>query len=391
VDVDGSSLAVLFPKDLAMSTPKQNADKAKQQMLATPPPRRQPADKDFLSLNLTLLNLECHGRVNGGICKGHIYHVRGRASAGKTMLSLGILAEAAQGESFKDYELIADDVEHATEQMDIPKLFGIKLEQRLLAPGYSKSTRRPIYSHTFGVFIQRIRKKIADGKKVIWLLDSLDALQSEPGTDNAMTDGKAKIYSQELRKLMDPLVESGSILIMTSQARVKMGGSAWDEDIFAGGRALEHYPQLSIELRKAKTLYRSHRGNRYVVGMNVRAMVKKNRISGGVGNPVFFDFYPDYGMDDIGSCIDYLLRVKHWKSEKAEAEDVYDSEYEEDSDKLKARTFNAPEFDFIGKAAELTVAIEREHKQKELSVLVGKVWSDIKKELSNEHRQPRFE
>lgn len=321
-------------------------------------------DRDFLSWSLTLLNLASYGRTHGGIAKGHIYHVAGKASSGKTFLCGSVLAEAAQSPAFDDYELIYDDVEEGA-LMDVNYFFGKKLANRIVPPAYTKK-KDPIYSRTVSDFLGSLAKKLEAGKKVIWVEDSLDALDSPDTTK--MTDNKAKSYSQGFRRLLDPLKRTGSILILVSQVRMDMR-SPWGGDLITGGRALEHYPTLSVKLQKVKTLKKLHKGKKYVVGSLVSAHVTKNRISG-LDRTIYFPFCPDYGIDDIGANVDFLTSSHHWKKTKG--------------------MISAPEFSFEGSRNSLIASIEQQGAQRELQVLTGKVWNEIQKALRWE-RKPRYE
>ena len=125
----------------------------------------------------------------------------------------------------------------------------------------------------------------------------MDALNSD--AESKMTDGKAKTNSQNLRKLIDPLQSSGSILVLVSQAHVNMR-SMFGGDTIAGGLALEYYPTLDIRLRKVKVLKTIYKGNKIPTGVIVAAMVKKNRMTG-KDRIVYFPFHETYGIDDIGT------------------------------------------------------------------------------------------
>jgi hypothetical protein len=51
------------------------------------------------------------------------------------------------------------------------------------------------------------------------------------------------------------------------------------------------------------------------VGVNVRVKISKNKITGKL-RIIEFPIYYDYGVDDIGSCIDFLIEEKHWSAVK---------------------------------------------------------------------------
>ena len=100
-------------------------------------------------------------------------------------------------------------------------------------------------------------------------------------------------------------------------------GSTFGGHIATGGVALEHYATIELWLKKYKKVIRIYKGKKYPVGHQIICQVKKNHVSG-QDRTVFFPFYPDYGLDDIGSCIGFLLSVKHWsvKDSKIHATDL---------------------------------------------------------------------
>ena len=60
-----------------------------------------------------------------------------------------------------------------------------------------------------------------------------------------------------------------------------------------------------------------------VIGSNVKVKVTKNKLTG-KQREVSFPIYYDYGADDLGSCIDFLVAENYWqkKGDKIIAKDV---------------------------------------------------------------------
>lgn len=343
---------------------------AKKALTIKPLPEKVFQDSDFASFGLTLLNLATYGKTFGGVAKGTAMWLRGRASGGKTFLARNILCEASMNKEFQDYQLIYDDVEHGA-LMDTEK-FWPPLVRRLVPPAWTQNkitkAKRPYYSKDIGEFYKRLRAKLDSGKKFIWIEDSMDALNAV--TTTKMSDNKAKANSQELRRLMDPLHESGSILILISQARANLN-DMFGGDISAGGRALEHYPSCTVTLRKFKSLCRYHNDKKWPVGSLIQAHVEKNRISG-FDSTIYFPIYFDYGIDDIGSCIDWLSTAAgYWEATE------------------EGTSITAPEFNFEGKKWDLIRQIELKNQLRDLRTLTAKVWYDIRAKISVK-RMPRY-
>lgn len=330
------------------------ADRARFALQAKTQEPEEPKEQDFLSTGLTLLNLATYGNPFGGLLKGHVYRVAGSSGDGKTFLCNTIMAEAANNPNFDGYDLIYDDIERGS-LIDTMRFFGAKLSERL-------DIR---HSRSINDFYSSLQKKLDTGQPFIWVADSMDCLN--PEAETKMTDGKAKINSQELRKVIDPLYESKSMLILVSQAKVDMR-SMYGGLTTSGGNALLYYSTLDIWLKRVKTLVATYKEKKYPVGSLISAKIKKNRLSG-VDRNVLFPFSPDYGIDDIGSCVDFLTSGNHWKKTKA--------------------GIDAREFGFQGTRKELIAWIEKENNIRPLRLLVAKVWREIEKACTTT-RVPRY-
>jgi len=117
----------------------------------TPVEKRDPLDTSLLvPSGSTLLNCACSDNPFGAFVLGRIITLPGASAGGKTMQALTMMACCANDKRFDDYDLIYDDGEEALD-MDIPYLFGNKLDQRLIAPAYD-SEEYPLYSNTIQDF-----------------------------------------------------------------------------------------------------------------------------------------------------------------------------------------------------------------------------------------------
>lgn len=74
--------------------------------------------------------------------------------------------------------------------------------------------------------------------------------------------------------------------------------------------------------------------------------------------------------DDIGGCVDWLIKEGHWKGTESNV--------------------SAPEFNFSGKKEKLIHRIEEEALELDLQILVSKVWQQIE-EACVVDRKPRYE
>lgn len=360
---------------------------------------------DFISTSLTTLNLACANRVYGGLEKGTIVRLIGKTQTCKTVIAGSILAEAANNAGFADYVLYHNHIERGL-RMGIGKFWGQRAASRVKPLGYSK-TGEPVYSRDLLDWYKSLHTRLDRREKFIEITDSLDALVHEDG-ETKMGDGKAKVHSQEMRKLIDKLQATGSILVLIQHAKTNLGNT-WAELVTTGGASPQLYSSLDIWLSKRGPLKKSFRGCDYHVGNWYEAHVIKNRLSG-QDRRVTFPLYTAYGIDDLEACVWFLCDSNHWKKAKKNAglpmaptddgsEDEYlaasasaiatDAEAKEDR-KSRAGMFDFSEFNFIGKQSELVLRIDKDAEaKKQLRELTAKVWREILNAITPQ-REPRY-
>lgn len=321
------------------------------------------------------MNLACSDNPNNGFFQGHYYYLVGDSASGKTWTTLTCFAEAMRNPDFKDYRLIFDDVENGA-QMDVAFYFGKAVARRLEAPAYRKK-HRPVFSRTIEEFYHHIFLAIEQGDPFIYVLDSQDALTSEAATTKfskqrtamltgekaagSYGDGKAKYHSEHLREVLQGLRRTKSILIVIGQTRDNLG-FGFEKKTRSGGKALRFYATLEIWTSVANKIRRNVRGKDRTIGLVCQAEVRKNRITGKIGKDraVEIPIYYGFGIDDVGSCVDYLVAEKHWLKED--------------------KQIDAKELLFKGKRNELIQHIEEEGLEDRVRQLTGEVWNKIEAE-----------
>ena len=337
-----------------------------------------------------MLNLACTGRPLGGLIKGKYYLFVGDSASGKTILVLTILAEAANNPHFDNYRLIFDDIEGGA-LFDMAKFYGRKMASRLEPPRVDKDGAA-VYSESVEDVYYNIdnahQQWKKDGRPFIYFVDSMDSLMTgddeehftkkkkahEAGTQAKGSFGaaKPKLNSMYLRRLMTPLQKSGSILGIICQTRDSF--SMFESKARSGGHALKFYATLEIWTARKQTLKKDYRGEKIPIGILSRMQVKKNRVQGKnrtVTIPIFEQFKNGGGgFDDIGSCIDYLVKMKHWEK--------------------KAAKITAPEFEFTGVRDKLVKQIELDGSYQQLQKIVGGVWSAVEEACAVD-RQMRYQ
>lgn len=334
---------------------------------------------DFVSTGSTLLNLACSDRPNGGFAKGKYYFLVGDSASGKTWLSLTCNAEAAINPSFKDYEFIYDNVEDGA-LMDLTAYFGEAMVKRMRAPGADGTCSTTVESFYYNLD-NTIKRSKKTGKPFIYVLDSQDALDSEAANEKfeenkvahekgkekkgSYGDGKAKAHSENIRRALVGVRETGSILIVIGQTRDNISGMG-DPKTRSGGRSLRFYATLEIWTSVREKLMKNVRGEPMQIGSLVKVQLKKNRFTGKLPT-VYIPIYHSIGIDDTGSCVDYLLEWKHWSLKKIKGEE--------------SKVIIAPEFEFEGSRGQLIRHIEENNLEQDLRQIVTDVWGEIQEAL----------
>lgn len=351
----------------------------KQGVGVTDDPR--PKRKDLLSTGSTLLNLACAGSPHGGFMRGKYYFLVGDSASGKTFLSMSCLAEATINPRFSEYRLIYDNTEDGC-LIDVGAMFSPKVESRIEPPAIDKDGA-PCYSTTVEEFYYHVDDAIKAGKPFVYVLDSMDALTSAAEVDKfdeqkdafrkgknaagSYGDGKAKQNSSNLRRVVSSLRQSGSILIILAQTRDNLG-FGFETKTRSGGRALKFYATVEVWTSVAGAIKRNVKGKDRQIGVNVLMQVKKNRITGQTPK-VEVPIYPSVGIDDVGSCVDYLLDEGWW--EKA------------------GQSVDAKDMGLKAPKEKLIATIEATDRVRELRSIVGKCWRAIE-EASAVNRKNRY-
>ncbi len=307
----------------------KRSDQIKAALTRPREPERLTPDR-FLSTGSTLLNLACSGRAEGGFLKGHYYHFVGDSQSGKTFLVLTCLAEAAASPHFSKYRLIYDDTEGGA-LMDFRRFFGAKAAARIEPPARDKEGNA-VYSQRVEEFYWHVDDAVRAKRPFIYVLDSQDGLTSKAEVDKfqkdkrairrqkaegddakvkgSYGDGKAKAHSSDLRQLIRPLQDTGSILLVVNQSRASF--DMFEKSTYSGGTALLFYATLQLWSSVRETITRQVMGKKRQIGTLCKVRVKKNRVVGR-DRSVLVPVYHSFGIDDVGSMVDYLVDEGQWE------------------------------------------------------------------------------
>lgn len=342
----------------------------------------------LLSSGHTLFNLCCTGKIKGAYVKGTYINLVGDSNTGKTVLGLTAFAEASINPNFDDYDFIHDNPEEGA--LMLAKFFGPKVGERIIPPA-TDSEGEPLNSETVDDFYDNLDSAISRGRPFIYLLDSMDILDTRDDIQKAKKQksardkgesaagsygtSKAKVNKHRLRKVIRHLKASGSILIIISQTIDKIGGFSFGgpQKTKAGGGALKfcaaYEVWMSHKSKITKDLTKNGKKKSYKVGILTKVRVEKNRVIGR-DRTIEIPIYNSFGIDDLGSCIQYLLDEGHWK-------------------KNKSGDIIQQEFDVDGNKEDLISYIEESGTQHRLRKLVAQVWREIDRKISVT-RKPKY-
>lgn len=317
----------------------------------------------------TLLNCACSGYFDFAFLVGSIVNIIGDSWSGKTFLALSIFAELNLLPEFDHYNFIYDDAEYAN-QFNMEYLFGPETSKRIGPPAWDKDF--PIYSDTIEDFHCHIRDHLDEKKPFIYILDSFDALDADQdrekieemrearrrGTKPKGSYGiiKARIASSLLRNIDDKLSKTDSLLVVISQTRDNLDPLSFKKSTRSGGRALKFYCSHEIWLAGGM----KHKSKERIVGSNVLAKVEKAKLTGKI-REAKFAIFNDLGVDDVRSCIEFLVHFGMWKKTK--------------------QTINAEHFNIKGSLASIIKAIEKRNLEPKLRKLTGRLWNQLEEEI----------
>ena len=322
--------------------------------------------KQLLPTGSTLLNLALSDAYNGGIVPGSLSNIVGDSFAGKTLILWTMFAEIARHPHFKHYRLIYDESE-ASFYMNIDKLFGLS-EGRVEVN---------TCSDTIQSFYQNVLRAINDGRPFIYGLDSLDGISSLEEKERAgeIAEGKeaggsykiekARWMSEIMRNIVDPLEKTDSAVIIISQTRDNIGATFGEKKTRSGGRALRFYSTYEYWL----SVIGHEKIKNREIGANIALSVKKNKYTG-KRRSIDFPIYFSYGVDDLGSCVDFLVKEGAWT-------------------KSGSRITTANDLFPDGQRKNIIQHIEENNLEDKLREFVGVVWNSIEKSLDLE-RKPRY-
>jgi recombination protein RecA len=334
-------------------------------------------EKDYaratIPTGLTTLNLALDDNPHYGYRRGSVVNIIGDTHTGKTTLAMLCFAACAHDKDLKDHHLIYDSAEPLI-GLDIEKLYGKRTRRRVKPMHPDKD---PKYSRTVEDFMFGLMNLLDRDEPFVLVLDSLDALTSEDdlehveakrkawekGKDTSGSYGmaKAKNMSIMFRNIADRIEQTDSLVIVISQTRDNINPMSFKKKTRSGGKALDFYAHIIMWLAHKGKIDKTVNKKKHVVGNKTLLKIDKNKYTG-KQRRAEFDTYYDYGVDDIGSMVDWMLDNGVW-------------------DKKKGGAIDAEGVDLSGKRDELVQQIEKNDLEDGLKVLVATAWQGIEDSL----------
>lgn len=173
----------------------------------------------------------------GGIPRGRIIEIYGGESAGKTTLTLSIIAECQKADGVCAFI----DAEHALDRVWATKI-GVKTNNLLISQPDCGEEALTI-----------VENCVDSGVVDLVIVDSVACLTPKAEIDGEMGDShmglQARLMSQALRKLTGKISKSKCTVIFINQIRHKIGVMFGSPETTTGGNALKFYASIRMEMR----------------------------------------------------------------------------------------------------------------------------------------------
>lgn len=194
------------------------------------------------SIPLGLVSLDSWVLGCGGLPKGRIIEIYGPESAGKTTITLDILAQVQRAGglgAFIDAEHALDPQWAATLGVDVDNLF--------------------VHQPDHGEMALQIVERLVESRAVdVIVVDSVTALVPKAELEGEIGDAsiglQARLMSQALRMLVGKVAKTGVTVIFINQIREKIGVMFGSPEVTTGGKALKFFASIRIDVRKTKVI-----------------------------------------------------------------------------------------------------------------------------------------
>jgi RecA/RadA recombinase len=163
---------------------------------------------------------------------------------------------------------------------------------------------------------------LPEGEALVYVLDSLDSLTTESGVermDKSVKSGKAMdgnygsgverakyLSSEFFGPLCSKMAGKDVTIFLISQVREKIDAMLFGEKHRrAGGKALDFYTHQVVWLAQKAKLVKEYKGEKRIYGVRIIARFKRNKVAVPF-REAEFDILFNFGVDDIGSCVEFM-------------------------------------------------------------------------------------
>lgn len=235
--------------------------------------------------------------LNGGWAENRVINIVGDRSTGKTLLAIEACANY-----HRKYP------EAAIHYIETEAAFDVDYARAVGFPEHITPLREIGTVEALHAYLDLIIREGPPRHLVV--IDSLDALSNEAELKNPLGDQgygavKPKLLSEFFRRTNSDLSKQNITVMVISQVRENIGVTFGSKYTRSGGKALDFYASQILWLSEIKKLTRTSQGNTRVIGINIRAQCKKNKIG-----PPFREadlrLLFSYGIDDVHSNLDWI-------------------------------------------------------------------------------------
>ena len=257
-----------------------------------------------------------------GFPAGRFINIVGDKSAGKTFLSNEIIASAYYKYGNKKFKWVYDDCESGY-SFDTESMYGFEIMPQNDEDRTHSETVEQCFCN-----IKTFADKLDEGQFGIYVIDSLDGLTSSEQNERAEERmkafkqdktfdkgtygmGKQKYLSQEFFPQLCSTIENKNVLvIIISQIRDNVDMFSFEKFTRSGGKSMDFYAHTVLWLATAKKNIKKN----IPIGVCVKAKTTKSKTPRPY-RECFFNLVYDYGLDDIGTSVDYLFDLRTEKGE----------------------------------------------------------------------------